>query len=63
MSRGERIALQRKLSELGYTVNDLEGRIDFDLRDNIREQQAKFGLRPDGHPTQALLQHLGIGVR
>ena len=63
LARSERIALQRKLAELGYTVNDFEGRFDFDLRDNIREQQVKFGMRPDGHPTQALLQHLGIVAR
>ena len=32
LTRGERIALQKKLKELGYTVNDFEGRIDFNLR-------------------------------
>jgi lytic murein transglycosylase len=32
LSRAERIALQKRLQELGYTVNDFEGRIDFDLR-------------------------------
>ena len=29
----------------------MQGMIDFDLRDNIREMQAKFGMTPDGNPT------------
>jgi lytic murein transglycosylase len=56
----ERIGLQRKLAELGYHVNDFQGRIDFDLRDNIREMQTKFGMVPDGSPTVALLDALGV---
>jgi lytic murein transglycosylase len=60
LTRGERIALQKRLKELGYTVNDFEGRIDFDLRDSIRLEQAKHGMLPDGHPTVALLQRIGV---
>jgi peptidoglycan lytic transglycosylase B len=60
LSRDERIALQRKLSELGYDVRDFEGHFDFDLRDAIRKEQIRFDMRPDGHPTLALLQRLGI---
>ena len=59
LSRLERIALQKRLKELGYTVNDFEGRIDFDLRDSIRLEQAKHGLVTDGHPTVSLLQRIG----
>jgi hypothetical protein len=59
LTRGERIALQKKLKELGYTVNDFEGRIDFDLRDSIRLEQAKHGMVSDGHPTLALLERIG----
>jgi peptidoglycan lytic transglycosylase B len=62
LSRGQRIALQKKLKELGHAVNDLEGRIDFDLRDAIRVEQAKHGMISDGHPTAALLQRLGAGA-
>ena len=51
LSRGQRIALQKKLKELGHPVKDTEGRIDFDLRDAIRVEQAKYGMIPDGHPT------------
>ena len=63
LSRDARIALQRKLANLGYAVKDFAGRLDFDQRDAIREQQVKYGMTPDGHPTPALLERLGIGVR
>ena len=63
LSRDARIALQKKLSELGYKVNDFEGHIDFDLRDNIRAEQKKFGMLPDGTPTSALLDRLGVKAR
>jgi lytic murein transglycosylase len=59
LSRGERVALQKRLKELGHPVNDVEGRIDFDLRDEIRLEQAKHGLVPDGHPTRELLRKIG----
>jgi len=57
-SREERIALQKKLAELGYQVRNFTGHLDFDLRDNIRDMQVKFGMLPDGHPSQAFLQTL-----
>jgi len=63
LSRDARIALQKKLSALGYKVNDFEGHIDFDIRDNIRSEQKKFGMVPDGNPTALLLEKLGIGGR
>jgi hypothetical protein len=63
LSRPDRIALQKKLAALGYKVNDFEGHIDFDLRDNIRSEQVKFGMVPDGNPTRALLERLGIKPR
>ena len=52
----ERIALQKKLSELGYPVRNFTGHFDFDLRDAMREVQVKFAKVPDGHPTPALLE-------
>jgi len=55
LSREERVELQRALAALGYKVNDFQGQIDFDLRDNIREIQARAGLVPDGHPDAAVL--------
>ena len=62
LSREARIALQRKLAALGYKVNDFEGHIDFDLRDDIRAEQKRFGMVPDGAPTQALLDRLGVRI-
>ena len=41
-------------------VDSARNRIDFDLRDNIRAEQAKFGMLPDGNPTAALLEKLGV---
>ena len=63
LSRDARIGLQKKLSALGHKVNEFEGHIDFDLRDSIRAEQKKFGLLPDGHPTAALLEKLGVTPR
>jgi lytic murein transglycosylase len=60
LSRDQRIALQKRLAELGYAVRDFEGRFDFDLRDFIRQVQTKFGMVPDGHPTAALLERLEV---
>src|SRR5579872_6689959 len=52
-SRQQRIALQRRLTALGYTVTDLQGHFDFELRDAVRDLQARFGMIPDGHPGRA----------
>jgi len=30
------------------------------LRDNIRLEQKRFGMLPDGNPTTALLEKLGV---
>ncbi len=60
LSRDARVALQKKLAALGYKVNEFEGHVDFDLRDNIRAEQKKIGMRPDGNPTTALLEKLGV---
>jgi lytic murein transglycosylase len=63
LSRDARIALQKKLASLGYKVTDFEGHVDFDLRDNIRNEQKKFGMPPDGNPTPAFLQKLGLDMK
>ena len=60
ISRDARIALQKKLAALGYKVLDFEGHIDFDLRDIIRAEQVKLGMLPDGNPTAAFLDRLGV---
>ncbi|HXM31454.1 MAG TPA: lytic murein transglycosylase [Xanthobacteraceae bacterium] len=55
LSREERVELQRALATLGYKVNNFQGQIDFDLRDNIREIQTSAGRVADGNPDAALL--------
>ncbi len=62
-SRGERMALQRRLAALGFKVADFEGHLDFDLRDAIRDQQRRFGMTADGYPSRAFLQRLGVTAR
>lgn len=63
LPRQARIALQKKLAALGYKVTEFEGHIDFDLRDNIRVEQKKFGMIPDGTPTAVLLEKLRVKAR
>jgi lytic murein transglycosylase len=58
LTRDERVALQKRMNALGHPVNDFEGRIDFDLRDEVRLEQAKHGMVPDGHPTRELMQRI-----
>jgi lytic murein transglycosylase len=62
LSRAARVALQKKLAALGYKVNDFEGHVDFDLRDNIRAEQKKHQMQPDGNPTDRLLEVLGVNA-
>jgi lytic murein transglycosylase len=63
LSRAARVALQRKMADLGYKMKDFAGRLDFEQRDYVRELQQKFGMVPDGQPTPALLERLGITQR
>jgi membrane-bound lytic murein transglycosylase B len=59
-SRAERVALQYKLKELGDKVEDFAGHIDFALRDDIRKLQERYGMVPDGYPSRAFLERLGV---
>jgi membrane-bound lytic murein transglycosylase B len=59
-SREERIALQRRLAELGYKIQEFAGHFDFELRDAVREQQKRLGMIPDGHPSRAFLGQIGV---
>ena len=58
LSREDRMKIQEALAKLGYKPSNKQGMIDFDLRDNIREMQAKFGMTPDGNPTVEFLGRL-----
>lgn len=59
-SRDERIALQHKLADLGYKIQDFTGHFDFDLRDAVRDQERRFGMIPDGYPSRAFLDRIGV---
>src|SRR5580692_1220445 len=61
-SRTERSALQKKLAAMGYKVADFDGHFDFDMRDDIRKLQLRYGMTPDGHPSRAFLDRLGLLV-
>ena len=58
LNRDQRIRMQKLIQARGYPVSNVVGQIDFDLRDQIRILQVKFGMRPDGFPTVAFLQSL-----
>ncbi len=58
LDREQRIRMQTLMRAKGYPVSNVVGQIDFDLRDQIRILQVKFGLLPDGHPTETFLQRL-----
>jgi lytic murein transglycosylase len=63
LPRDDRIALQKRLAELGYDVKLFNGPITFDQRDFIRAEQVKLGMLPDGHASAALLDKMGIRRR
>ena len=58
LARGDRIALQRALAALGYSVGNFVGHIDFEQRDMIREMQTAFRIVPDGNPDGTLLERI-----
>jgi membrane-bound lytic murein transglycosylase B len=60
LTREQRIAVQKKLVERGYKVRNVTGHFDFNLRDQIREVQAQFGMVADGHPSASFLERLGV---
>ncbi|HRF10234.1 MAG TPA: lytic murein transglycosylase, partial [Xanthobacteraceae bacterium] len=45
LNRDQRIRMQKLMQAKGYPVSNVVGQIDFDLRDQIRILQVKFGLR------------------
>jgi lytic murein transglycosylase len=60
LPRDDRIALQKRLAELGYDVKLFNGPITFEQRDFIRAEQVKLGMLPDGHASAMLLDRMGI---
>jgi hypothetical protein len=45
---------------MGYKVAEFNGHLDFDLRDNIREMEQRYGMIADGYPSRALLERMGV---
>ncbi len=60
LPRDDRIALQKRLAELGHDVKLFNGPITFEQRDYIRAEQVKLGMLPDGHASAELLERMGI---
>ena len=58
-SREERIALQHRLADRGYKIEDFNGHFDFGLRDAVRDLQRQFGMLADGHPSRSFLERVG----
>ena len=62
-TRDERIRLQRALAARGYTVEQFRRADRFRAARRHPREQAKAGLRSDGHPDAALLEWLAKPVR
>jgi peptidoglycan hydrolase-like protein with peptidoglycan-binding domain len=52
--------IQRMLTELGYRPGPIDGKPGNRTRQAIRRYQSNTGLAVDGHPSQALHQHLRV---
>jgi membrane-bound lytic murein transglycosylase B len=52
------MTIQQELAKAGFKPSNMQGMIDFDQRDDIRQMQVKFGMTPDGHPTPEFLGRL-----
>lgn len=55
------VAVEQRLSELGYNVNP-DGQFDADLRNSVMRFQSDTGLRPTGNVDLSTLAALGINV-
>jgi membrane-bound lytic murein transglycosylase B len=58
LSRSERVELQQRLAERGYTPGTADGIIGANTRRAIRAFQQSLGWPADGYPTPALLARL-----
>lgn len=52
--------IQQMLTELGYRPGAVDGAMGERTRQAIRRYQSNTGLGVDGHPSEALLQHLRV---
>lgn len=58
LMRAERVELQQRLTNAGFSTQGVDGRIGPNSRAAIRAYQRTVGLPPDGHPSYMLLQRL-----
>jgi lytic murein transglycosylase len=58
LNRAERIALQQRLTNAGFSTQGIDGRIGPNSRAAIRAYQRSQGMIPDGHPSVMLLERL-----
>jgi hypothetical protein len=58
LRRAERVELQQRLTNAGYSTGGVDGQIGPNSRRAIRAYQAAQSLIPDGHPTLGLLERL-----
>lgn len=58
LTRADRIALQQRLTDLGFDTQGADGVIGANTESAIRAYQASRGLPVTGTPSQALLLHL-----
>jgi hypothetical protein len=60
LPRDDRIAMQKKLAELGYDQTRFTAHINFKMRDFVRAEQKKHGLVTDGQPNASLMEKMGL---
>lgn len=59
LSTAQRKALQQRLTDLGYPLTKIDGKIGEETRAALRAWQASAGLVADGYPTRAILRKMG----
>ena len=63
LSRGEKIEMQQRLTDLGYDTQGADGIIGPNSRKAIRSFQSAQGMTPDGYENAALLKALRAASR
>ena len=58
LSSRQKKELQELLTDKGYSIGDIDGRLGPKTLTALREYQQKSGLVPDGYASQSLLKHL-----
>jgi peptidoglycan hydrolase-like protein with peptidoglycan-binding domain len=61
LSLPEMKELQQLLAKRGFDVGKIDGVVGASTREAIRAMQIKYGLPPDGYPSEELLNQLRNG--